>query len=133
MNGRNLAAILLGAALLAGCGSRSSDFCSAQTQCEGGNNKDTAACVALSDGAQDEASAYDDFSDAFKVIDYTDKTGVLCRMIELPTQCGDETAALLTCEKAAWGRSSGRREAPVGRAPGAEWRYGASRRPRGGS
>jgi hypothetical protein len=53
-----LLAILCAVVLLASCGSLNGDYCDAERKCEGGNDKDEAACIAERDGDSAAAEAY---------------------------------------------------------------------------
>lgn len=54
-----LRVVLLGIALGAiGCGSSSSDYCTAKIDCEGGNDQDIEACEIARDADEDIASVY---------------------------------------------------------------------------
>ena len=50
-------AVLFGFIITA-CGSVNGDFCKAERECEGGNEKDEAACVAERDGETNAAEEY---------------------------------------------------------------------------
>lgn len=93
----------LGLTLFTACGSGAAgDICAASIQCEGGNDKDVHACIGQSDGAEEQAAAYD-CSDAYaKAIDCISKTGT-CKSTHFDTNCKAETSALFACEKAASG------------------------------
>jgi hypothetical protein len=100
-----LSTLLLSASLvLTGCGSRASAQCNAAIECEGGNDADIDACIAVTEGAENAAAAYD-CSDAFdKLMECVEKTGV-CQKGDYETECGDQAQSLNKCEEAASARN----------------------------
>lgn len=98
--------IVLAAALgltLTACGTSYSDICASSIQCEGGNDADVNACVAVLNGAEDEAAAYDCSDAYFKRLDCVEKTST-CSKTHFDDNCGAESSALHACEQAASGR-----------------------------
>src|SRR4051812_40507434 len=90
-------------ALSTGCGNQMHDICSASTQCEGGNDRDVNACVAIADGAEQVAMAYD-CGDAYnKFVDCIETTSS-CNTKHYTNTCDQERNALAACEKAASGK-----------------------------
>ncbi len=100
------ALIVLAAALgltLTACGTSYNDLCASAIQCEGGNDADVSACVAVAHGAEDEAAAYDCSDAYFKHLDCVEKTST-CSKTHFDENCNAERDALRSCEQAASGR-----------------------------
>src|SRR5690349_9471451 len=98
--------IVLAAALgltFTACGNTYGDLCASSIQCEGGNDADVDACVALSNGAEDEANAYDCADPYAKLLDCVERTST-CSKTHFENNCGSESDALRSCERAASGR-----------------------------
>lgn len=98
--------IVLAAALgltLTACGTSYGDLCASTVQCEGGNDADVNACVALRNGAENKAAAYDCSDAYFKHLDCVEKTST-CSKTRFDDNCNSESDALHACENAASGR-----------------------------
>ena len=95
-------AAVLGLTLTA-CGTSYSEFCASAIQCEGGNDADVNACVAVANGAEDEAAAYDCSDAYFKHLECVEKTST-CSKTHFDANCKSERDALHSCENAASGR-----------------------------
>ena len=95
--------IVLAAALgltLTACGTSYGDICASAIQCEGGNDADVNACVAVANGAEDAAAAYDCADAYFKQLDCVEKTST-CSKGDFNSNCNSERDALRSCEQAA--------------------------------
>jgi hypothetical protein len=98
--------IVLTAALgmmLTACGNPYGDLCASSIQCEGGNDKDVGACIALANGAEEEAAAYGCSDAHAKLIDCVNRSST-CNKTHFQTSCNAESDALAACENAASGR-----------------------------
>ena len=97
----------LGLALNAGCGSQAANICLAQADCEGGNDADVDACIALQDGASHYAAAYDCGEAYAKLIDCDETTSVCVKdkdKSRYNNSCGEQSKALNSCTEAASAR-----------------------------
>jgi hypothetical protein len=85
------------------CGNTYGDLCASSVQCEGGNDNDVNACIAVLNGSEEEAAAYG-CSDAYsKRLDCVEKTSN-CSKTHFDNNCNAESDALQACEKAASGK-----------------------------
>jgi len=92
----------LGLTLLTACGTSYGDLCASAVQCQGGNDADVNACVAVAKGTEREAAAYDCSDAYFKRLDCIEKTST-CSKTHFDDNCNSESDALRACENAASG------------------------------
>jgi len=99
-----------------GCGSEQKDYCDKKVSCEGGNDKDKAACASEAEAAEDSAEDYGCGDQFGKLLDCVNsnsscqgsstKTYTTYDLTTGVNKCQSQVTALDACVRAASGRNS---------------------------